>query len=452
MNAYKYRPLDPEAHQIRLLQIQKSSDESLPITVSLRHVSLDDEQHFNALSYTWGDETPTMQVAIHDGETLGFVSVRRNLFEFLKEARQSNEAWSSEWIWIDQISIKQENSKERCHQVGQMRKIYSIAKATLVWPFSWSKSSLEAMQRISAEYQFDLNGLICATPSYKAIMESLFESKGPPDQLGLLLLECTYGHYVQLLTTPYWKRLWIIQELVLASRYYIIVSGQLWQSNRIHELISFVSRLLKLNVHDGKKVAEMDERIRSFDLYQSWNGVDRCLNSQKSKGSKRLVSWGAVLLLSKNADCTRPLDRVYGIMGLLNEDLHILPDYGISETELLRRILYKQLSAFATHRNDTFKSVYTLLRAWSYTGLERSEETHELLRAWSYIGSEHSVATNWELDVKLANRHSRRKMRQVVICALNELDVPIPPPSFKDVTKSIIRNTAVPLYWRAYVV
>ena len=89
MNAYKYRPLDPEAHQIRLLQIQKSSDESLPITVSLRHVSLDDEQHFNALSYTWGDETPTMQVAIHDGETLGFVSARRNLLEFLKEARQS---------------------------------------------------------------------------------------------------------------------------------------------------------------------------------------------------------------------------------------------------------------------------------------------------------------------------------------------------------------------------
>lgn len=136
MSSYGYRPLHPESHEIRLLQVQKSTDKSAPITLTLRHASLDDGQPFNALSYTWGDETPTTQISIYDSVTLGIVSVRRNLFEFLEEACQSTESWSLEWIWIDQISINQSDHTERCHQVGQMRRLYSVAQATLVWPYS----------------------------------------------------------------------------------------------------------------------------------------------------------------------------------------------------------------------------------------------------------------------------------------------------------------------------
>lgn len=245
MSSYEYRRLNPESHETRLLQVQKSTDESAPITLALRHASLDDGQLFNALSYTWGDETPTTQIAIHDGVTQGIVPVRRNLFEFLKEARQSTEPWSLEWIWIDQISINQSDHSERCHQVGQMRRLYSIAQATLVWPFSWSESSLEARQSILAKYPVDLNVLICGSPTERMTTTQLAVKKGILHSDEPLLGHFTYSLYIQLLTTPYWKRLWIIQEIVLASQHQIVISGLLWDLRVVKRVINHIHSTLR---------------------------------------------------------------------------------------------------------------------------------------------------------------------------------------------------------------
>ncbi|KAG9198490.1 hypothetical protein G6514_009922 [Epicoccum nigrum] len=210
MNEYGYRPLRKEVHEMRLLQIQKSSDESAPITIALQHASLDDRQPVYASSYTWGDETPTTQIAIRDGAHQGFVPVRRNLFEFLKEARQSNEAWTLKWFWIDQISINQRDQDERGHQVGLMRKVYSNTQATLIWPLSWSESSFEAVKTLSAENQVDPSELICDKPERRAIVEdyqTIWKYPEPEDNdtRDALLNVLTYGLYMQVFGSPDWK-------------------------------------------------------------------------------------------------------------------------------------------------------------------------------------------------------------------------------------------------------
>jgi hypothetical protein len=420
MSSYEYPPLNPESHETRLLQVQKSTDKSAPITLALRRASLDDGQPFNALSYTWGDETPTTQIAIHDGVTLGLVSVRRNLFEFLKEARQSTEPWSLEWIWIDQISINQNDHSERCHQVGQMRRLYSIAQATLVWPFSWSESSLEATQNILARYPVDLNALICASPTQKMTTTHFAVKKGILQSDEPLLSHFTYNLYIQLLTTPYWKRLWIIQEIVLASQHQIVISGLLWDLRAVKRVINHIHEWLQVTIVDDEDVEDVKRRLDSFNNYRHDKMIERATETIDQKSRQRWLSWDSALGLGVGSNCTMPLDRVYGVMGLLHEDLHIPPDYDISETELLRLILDKQTSANLSYIDSRWEKAYRVLQAWHSTGLQRCGGVY------------------WDKDLGGQNSPlSRKTKKQIVRLALVELNTPIPSYTYKDAKRYI---------------
>jgi hypothetical protein len=409
MNNYEYRPLDPEAHEIRLLKVQKSSDESAPITLELRHVSLDDERQFNALSYTWGDEMPTTQIAIRDGVTLGFVSVRRNLFEYLKEARRSTEEWSSDWIWIDQISINQDDQNERGHQVGQMQKLYSTAQATLVWPWSWSKSHLEAIQTLAAEHQVNLNELISDAPTHKAIIEASVEEEYLSSDQAWHIDHVKYDLVYKLYKSPYWKRLWIIQEIVLASKYYIIVSGEKWDPNQLVLFCIFLRSRLDMRI---TKIVDLlgDFVLRKSQLGQMRKEISvrrRETPNGELPTSSPGLTWYSVLDHTRYAECEVPLDRVYGLMGLLPDHLHIPTDYNISELELLRRVLCKLISNKSIYREGAWLAVYKLLEAWHYTGLkEVVQHSYDVLE--------------------------RRRLKRIVRLTLTELDVPIPPFTCRD--------------------
>jgi hypothetical protein len=133
MQNYKHRPLDPTASEIRLLRIEPASVRDALVILALPHISLDADHSFNALSYTWGKETPLSPVLIRDTVSTGLCifHVRTNLHQYLQIAQRSNKSRGLDWIWIDQICINQDDHVERCQQVGQMEKLYSNAKATL---------------------------------------------------------------------------------------------------------------------------------------------------------------------------------------------------------------------------------------------------------------------------------------------------------------------------------
>ena len=412
MNEYKYRSLDPEAHEIRLLKVQKSSDESAPITLELRHTNLHDGQPFVALSYTWGDESPTTQIATRDGATQGFVSVRRNLFEYLKEARQSAEEWSSEWIWIDQISINQDDHNERGHQVRQMRKLYSSARMVLVWPWSWPESIAEPEQPTPATSQLDMNKLLCDDMTLTTLYEGESKSGFPIS----LLSHLTFGLFVRLLKAPYWMRLWIIQEIALAPQCFIVISGNLW---KLEYLIG-----LTFVVRKCQHSASIDTAAFVLRLVALW--FDRDELPDGSQGLRRSKisgyrGWSRALSFSANTNCTVPLDRVYGVMGLLQEDLHIQPDYNITETELLRRILYKQMTAFSMRRVNRWDRVYLVLRGWQAIGLQLQQ--HE--------------DSPWDLDLDVNNVLNRSRIKRIARLALEELDLPMPPFTYHDAVQHI---------------
>lgn len=92
MTELVYHSLDPALREIRLVRIERSTElDSGTVVLKILHSRLAARQKFNALSYTWGDATPTLSITIADDTGAHAFRVRQNLYDFLQWLRgQSN--------------------------------------------------------------------------------------------------------------------------------------------------------------------------------------------------------------------------------------------------------------------------------------------------------------------------------------------------------------------------
>ena len=102
-----------ENGEIRLLILQPGAGDE-PIIGELLPAKIFDLPNYEALSYVWGSETPCNTIRIHGEER----AIRDNLWRALKQLRYAD---TSRALWVDAICIDQTNTKERNHQVRQMK-------------------------------------------------------------------------------------------------------------------------------------------------------------------------------------------------------------------------------------------------------------------------------------------------------------------------------------------
>ena len=109
----------------RLLTLHPGSGRG-PIHASLQQVDLADDPEFEAVSYTWGEDTIKKTVVINGHKTL----VWNNLWTFLKVLRHKTQPRT---LWTDAISICQTNADEKAHQIGIIDKIFMYATGVVAW-------------------------------------------------------------------------------------------------------------------------------------------------------------------------------------------------------------------------------------------------------------------------------------------------------------------------------
>src|SRR6266536_1978904 len=110
MGQYQYIPLDPSSSEIRMLAILPSLHRSWKIRCKLYTVSLEslDEAPFafyEALSYTWGDTSDSVLIALNGNE----FHVTRNLAAALVHLRARRRP---RYLWVDAICINQDDIPE----------------------------------------------------------------------------------------------------------------------------------------------------------------------------------------------------------------------------------------------------------------------------------------------------------------------------------------------------
>ena len=139
--AFTYVPLSSQNAEFRLLRLLRCSDPHSPVHCSLTHISLQHDIAYEALSYTWGDESDPALIYI-DGATL---SVTRNLHAALCALRNTD---SNRDLWVDAVCINQKDTAERGREVLRMLEIYGRATRVVIWLGEESESSALAIEHL----------------------------------------------------------------------------------------------------------------------------------------------------------------------------------------------------------------------------------------------------------------------------------------------------------------
>ena len=273
---YEYTPLSTKFPEIRLLTLH-AGNLSSGIEVELSTASLDDEySSYEALSYTWGNSAPTYSIRI-DGCTLKIAS---NLYHAL---RHLQEADTKRALWIDAICINQLNLEEKANQVRRMSAIYRKAKRVLCW----LDEEVESIGNVFAKLEnlAVIEDCPCITDSTE------FQLGDGNVWIELQRDPMIWPAIADLLEHSYWKRAWIVQEilnaqdaLVMCGKYTItwraFVKGWgpiFWAkglgNDKCFARATWLASLTEWNFEKEKKASILDH-LQRFRWWQATNPLD----------------------------------------------------------------------------------------------------------------------------------------------------------------------------------
>jgi len=301
---YNDTPLHIDAStNIRVLEILPADDEMAPIACILRVIALQDSPKYTALSYVWGPPTPARNVFVNDEP----FTVRENLWKFLHQARKDRRTCA---FWTDAICIDQDNVPERTHQVSMMGKIYSEAELVIAW--------LGTATKYSAQWERAMKTIPAFKDDEHGNFKRWYKVYGPS--------------IMDLFDSPYWSRMWILQEYNLA-RQIILQCGP---HKTTGELVSSLYETWDIffSTHRVKKRP-------SFNRSLAIGVIDHYFKFFKSKNFVVFVNM--TYKFSRRRACADRRDRVYALLGLCDsqkpEGNLITPDYSKSILELFAQLV-----------------------------------------------------------------------------------------------------------------
>ncbi|ENH62276.1 Heterokaryon incompatibility protein 6, OR allele [Fusarium oxysporum f. sp. cubense race 1] len=193
---FQYRPLE-HLDSFRLLHLEPSLNHSADLKGSLHHATLSDCDYdliepYTALSYVWGDAS--QRGAIYLGGSAKEITA--SLDAALRDMRDKSRVCR---IWADALCIDQSNNAEKGVQVALMGRIYSTAHHTVIH-LGKSPPGFEKLF-------IDLK------------VQSQTTMHGNTSDLGQLSLAADEidGMRRDLLSKPWFRRVWVFQELVLST-------------------------------------------------------------------------------------------------------------------------------------------------------------------------------------------------------------------------------------------
>jgi len=150
---------------------------------------------FYALSYNWGDQSNPVTMKLHGHDLKHNVLIGRNLASALVSIR-APPGPTSHALWVDAMCINQKDDLEKTEQVQRMPDIYESARKAFIWLGDEFKGVKEAF----------------------AWLRDLHWSKASSfEELNALLTTEIAAALAKLLSLPWWRRVWIIQEATVCK-------------------------------------------------------------------------------------------------------------------------------------------------------------------------------------------------------------------------------------------
>jgi hypothetical protein len=200
---FAYTPL-PQPDCTRLLVIEPGRGNApiccrLVTTSTRRNAVLP----YIAISYCWESDKLCRRINVEGHKH----SITESAFEVLSHLRQPD---TSVTIWIDAICINQADTTEKLYQVSRMEIIYSLATKVVVWlgpAFKGVKSFFKTCTDLEHDYQSLQDELGHVEAEQYQKLYRVAASR---------LRQRDIRTFHELMTRPWWRRLWVFQEVSVA--------------------------------------------------------------------------------------------------------------------------------------------------------------------------------------------------------------------------------------------
>ncbi|KAI0973684.1 heterokaryon incompatibility protein-domain-containing protein [Xylaria arbuscula] len=322
-STYDYAELS-HPDSIRVLVLAASEDPKASIHGAIVEHRLSDpdvKQGYNALSYAWGD--PKFRHMIHIGESV--LRIGGNLHSALQNIRRKDRPVR---LWVDALCINQQDVNERNHQVQQMRRIYSSALETIIYLGArrGGNTELSAWNFLERHATWAMDENRDADPDLPAEREAMVYFRGDLSDVE-----------IEVLTRPWFKRLWVFQEVVVSEALSIQCGDRRISWDDFCKAI-----LLSPRYHDryGFNLWSVDKIHILKDMFQT-----RCSYQERHGRRHSLPSWRSQLQTSKQdtlhilnllqrtrfLGASDPRDKIFGLLGIASginvDEQHFAIDY-----------------------------------------------------------------------------------------------------------------------------
>lgn len=308
---YTYNRLS--RREFRLLRLHPAQPGDL-LHCSLVTDSIDTPICYESLSYVWGSPQPAQKLLLSDENESGFTppthfQVGPTLHSALLALRMPN---TPRLLWVDALCINQDDNEERNLQVTMIREIYSKAERCVIWLGEPDYSSQLLFSELHRVFRpgFFSNNEDNGNPALDSV------SAGPMKQA---LSDLFYRYW--------WRRAWVIQEIILSNRATVAVGQR------------------QIDLEDIRVAAELfwtsdgaDDDARGT----APNGVAALLDGRsellRTSTSGDVIahrkSIVELLLRFRGFETTDPRDRIYSLRSLANDGDTIPVDYNKSAIQV----------------------------------------------------------------------------------------------------------------------
>lgn len=355
---YRFQPLSAST-TIRLIKIFPERVQGC-IACTMFHFNEQQQEaiKYHALSYFWGDPAPKRQIYLQDEGNQGNewrpFPLHENLWQFLYHTWRSQ--IYDQLFWTDYLCLDQKGHEEIAQQVPRMHAIYRNAELVVIW------LQLDWYER-NALYK------LVEQKALRKLVERVDRPKLRPKVVRRKLqkrLSSYQDGMRRAMNNRYWRRIWIVQEVVVAKKVRVITANM---SIDLDEL-----RVLLDSYVDAGNWAQRPSMWLLCDM--------------RAVGGK-IPLWRILRDFAKH-ESSHPVDRVFGMLGIVEDHEdgsspaeNIQVDYEKLIWQVLLDAMFESSPPLEEYRMmtnclDEFEIGFSLLK--SYIRRETMERHRDLAR------------------------------------------------------------------------
>lgn len=335
-----YEPMEDLHNSTRVLELLPCLDTSTTIRFRLLVEDLEDLPAYIAVSYGFGSPHPQELAMVH-GQTKGLFP---NLARILRMLRSRKEGAVSK-VWLDALCINQEDTLERSYQLPLMSRIFSQAQEVVV---SLGKKPPNAAQGLAV------------LKDMAAVTQIMPQTNGQDGRglrwqalsaLKVLEEDGNSKALASLFPDAWWTRLWLLQELVIASNAIMVMDDLSFSCTTIESAVTAESILQRHLQYSERR------RWRRQTAFPGWAAAKRLFKTRTQRGSHGGHSLHPLFWRLRHDLVADQRDQVYALLGMYlisdSSQAQLIPDYGshVAVTSLMYTSLaimnYKNLDALS---------------------------------------------------------------------------------------------------------